>query len=107
MSKVTSGSMPPGDARLSDQEISLIRLWIDRQGTQTSRASVTEKDVLPIFQMHCVNCHGKTKQEAGLDLRDARKPPKGGRLGSSPHSWKAWQESALHTGSRPRDASIG
>ena len=32
VSKVTSGSMPPGDARLSDQEISLIRLWIDRQG---------------------------------------------------------------------------
>ncbi len=81
VSKVTSGSMPPGDARLSDQEISLIRLWIDRQGTQTSRASVTEKDVLPIFQMHCVNCHGKTKQEAGLDLRTQGSRLKGGDSG--------------------------
>ena len=68
VSKVISGSMPPGEGRLSDEEISLIRLWIDRQGTQTRLVSVTEKDVLPIFQMHCVNCHGKSKQEGGLDL---------------------------------------
>ena len=81
VSKVTSGSMPPGEARLSDEEISLIRLWIDRQGRQTKLASVTEKDVLPIFQMHCVNCHGKSKQEGGLDLRTQAGRLKGGDSG--------------------------
>ena len=81
VSKVTSGSMPPGDARLSDQEISLIRLWIDRQGMPTGLVSVTEKDVLPIFQMHCVNCHGKSKQEGGLDLRTQASRLKGGDSG--------------------------
>ena len=81
VSKVTSGSMPPGEARLSDEEISLIRLWIDRQGSQSSLAKITEKDVLPIFQMHCVNCHGKSKQEGGLDLRTQASRIKGGDSG--------------------------
>ncbi len=83
VSKVTSGSMPPGEARLSDEEISLIRLWIDRQGKPAKLASVTEKDVLPIFQMHCVNCHGKSKQEGGLDLRTQVGRLKGGDSGSA------------------------
>ena len=83
VSKVTSGSMPPGDSRLSDEEISLIRLWIDRQGTQTKLARATEKDVLPIFQMHCVNCHGKSKQEGGLDLSTQAGRLKGGDSGAA------------------------
>ena len=81
VSKLTSGAMPPGDSRLSEEEIGVIRLWIDRQGRQVRLASLTEKDVLPIFQMHCVNCHGKTKQEGGLDLRTQASRLKGGDSG--------------------------
>ena len=81
VSKVTSGSMPPGESALSRKEIQTIREWIDAQTNNISQASVTEKDVLPIFQMYCVTCHGKSKQEAELDLRTRASRLKGGKSG--------------------------
>ena len=43
--------------------------------------SVTENDVLPIFQTRCVLCHGKRRQEGGLDLRTQASRLKGGKSG--------------------------
>ena len=81
VSKLVSGAMPPGDVNLSREEIGAIRLWIDGQTAHTGGVLYTEKDVLPIFQMHCVNCHGKAKQEAGLDLRTRADRLRGGESG--------------------------
>ena len=81
ISKLVSGAMPPGDVNLSQEEIRAIRLWIDAQAAHTGGRLYTEKDVLPIFQMHCVNCHGKAKQEAGLDLRTRADRLRGGESG--------------------------
>lgn len=84
LGKVVSGTMPPVGEKLSDGEIGAIRKWID-DGASFERAShellVTEREVLPIFQMRCVTCHGKRRQEAGLDLRTPASRMKGGKSG--------------------------
>lgn len=87
LEKVVSGTMPPGKAKLSEKDIALIRRWIDSGAgapagaAGTSAVAITENDVLPIFQMRCVLCHGKRQQEGGLDLRTQAARLKGGRSG--------------------------
>ncbi|MYC82436.1 MAG: DUF1553 domain-containing protein [Acidobacteria bacterium] len=94
MEKLVSGQMPPGEARLPPEDIDRIRRWIERgapreygldgggEGAPHSvLPAVSEKDVLPIFQVRCVACHGKRRQEAGLDLRTRASRLKGGRSG--------------------------
>ena len=91
MDKVVSGVMPPGDARLTQEQIDTLRLWIDKGAprNQADLASATgpagtelpEHDIRPIFQFRCVACHGKRKQEAGLDLRTVAGRLKGGKSG--------------------------
>ena len=94
MEKLVSGQMPPGEARLSPEDIDRIRRWIERGAPReyglgaggegaphSGLPAVSEKDVLPIFQVRCVACHGKRRQEAGLDLRTRASRLKGGRSG--------------------------
>ena len=78
VAKIVSGLMPPGK-KLAPEQIAAIRKWIDEE--QPLRAGVTEADVIPIFQMRCVTCHGKRKQEGGLDLRTQASRLKGGKSG--------------------------
>ena len=78
--RVISKSMPPGPDKLTEPEIATIRGWIERTAPVTLSA-VTEADVFPIFQMRCVVCHGKRKQEGGLDLRTRAAALKGGHSG--------------------------
>src|SRR6185436_13953797 len=89
--KVVSGSMPPTGEKLTAAEIALVRLWIDKgapsdgEVNQTAAkkapGAVTENEVMPIFQMRCTVCHGKRKQEGGLDLRTQASRLKGGKSG--------------------------
>lgn len=86
--KVVSRSMPPTDPKLTETELHAIRAWIDKSSSAEQRragagelAAITERDVLPIFQMRCVVCHGKRKQEGGLDLRTQASRLKGGKSG--------------------------
>src|SRR5207247_781292 len=89
--KIASKSMPPGKVKLTEKDIGLIRLWIDKGAaggeitvTSSKRPAndvVSEHEVLPIFQMRCTGCHGKRKQEGGLDLRTQASRLKGGRSG--------------------------
>ena len=89
--KVLSGSMPPVGEKLTTAEIALIRLWIDKGapadgeaqqlGLKQSPSEITENEVTPIFQMRCVVCHGKRRQEGGLDLRTQASRLKGGKSG--------------------------
>ena len=71
--RVVAGTMPPGDSKLAESEIALIRSWIDegaaREVAELGVELVTDRDVLPIFQARCVVCHGKREQRGGLDLR--------------------------------------
>ena len=84
VAKVVSGAMPPSGEKLEKHQIDLIRRWIDDElgeaGAEPTRL-VTEHDVLPVFQMRCVTCHGKRRQEAGLDLRTRESRLKGGKSG--------------------------
>ena len=91
LDKVVSKTMPPGDAKLTGEEINTLRLWIDK-GAPANAAELataggavsgplTEHDILPIFQLRCIACHGKRKQEAGLDLRTVASRIKGGKSG--------------------------
>ena len=91
LDKVASGTMPPGDDRLSSEEVEALRLWIDKgapnneadlaAGASVLDAPLTEHEILPIFQIRCVACHGKRKQEGGLDLRTVAGRLKGGKSG--------------------------
>ena len=81
--KIVSHAMPPTEPKLTDGEIAAIRQWIDKGNTGKASQSVTEADVLPIFQMRCVVCHGKRKQEGGLDLRSLASQLKGGKTGAA------------------------
>ncbi len=91
MDKVISGAMPPGDGRVESDQIDILRLWIDK-GAPANAAEIasaegpsdeelTEHQILPIFQLRCVACHGKRKQEGGLDLRTVAGRLKGGKSG--------------------------
>ena len=83
--KVITRSMPPIDPKLNDEQINQIRQWIDKgniiNGAAAAPQLITESDVLPIFQMRCVVCHGKRKQDGGLDLRSQASRMKGGKSG--------------------------
>ncbi len=91
MEKITTKQMPPIEPKLTNQEIETIRAWIDRGAPAdtaelaSARSSalphITEEDVLPIFQVRCVACHGKREQKGGLDLRTQGSRLKGGKSG--------------------------
>jgi hypothetical protein len=82
LERVVSRTMPPGNDKLGDAEIAVIRGWIE-QSEAAAAAAVTEADVLPVFQMRCTVCHGKRKREGGLDLRTRASVLKGGTSGAA------------------------
>ncbi len=85
--KLVTKSMPPMEPKLTEAQVSAIRAWIDGgakgAGGKASAAAVTvtENDVLPIFQTRCLVCHGKREQKGGLDLRTRASRLKGGKSG--------------------------
>ena len=84
---VKQGEMPPeGKGKLSDAEVELIRRWIDGGvsfGTDPVDRSPqwTQHDVIPILLLRCTACHGRHRQEGGLDLRSREAMLKGGKSG--------------------------
>ena len=83
-SMIDGGDMPPdGEPRLSADEKDRIRKWIDSGAKSNAGAigAVTQHDVLPYLYTRCVVCHGRRKQEAGLDLRTVESILKGGKSG--------------------------
>ena len=90
---VSSGEMPMGGAKLSAEELELIRRWIDSGGLKEGEAvetakkqreakQVTEREVVvTILGPKCGVCHGKRQQEGGLDLRTHAAMLKGGKSG--------------------------
>ena len=63
--------MPPTEPKLTVEEVGKIRNWIDHgiaQGQAFAGPPVTDKEVVPIFQLRCTKCHGKRRTEGELDL---------------------------------------
>ncbi|HIN95492.1 MAG TPA: DUF1553 domain-containing protein [Planctomycetes bacterium] len=83
--RVVEGEMPPeGKNPLTQQEIKLLKRWV-QTGGQSSKASnsqaISQWTILPILQLRCTVCHGTRKQEGGLDLRSQAGMRKGGKSG--------------------------
>jgi mono/diheme cytochrome c family protein len=91
LEKIITKQMPPMDPKLTGEEIETVRAWIERGAPADAREGansrplaaphITEQDVLPIFQVRCVACHGKREQRGGLDLRTQGSRLKGGKSG--------------------------
>ena len=93
LEKIVSREMPPEGPPLPAEQIAVIQRWIEtgalREGEDAAAArrklaamSVTEADVLvSVFHSHCTVCHGKWKQEGGLDLRSRDSLIMGGKSG--------------------------
>ncbi|HQU41214.1 MAG TPA: PSD1 and planctomycete cytochrome C domain-containing protein, partial [Pirellulales bacterium] len=87
--KVQAGEMPPDDKDpLSETEIAAVRRWIAEgakarggRGPTATQASPSQHDVLPILLRRCSPCHGRNRQEAGLDLRTKAGMLRGGKSG--------------------------
>jgi mono/diheme cytochrome c family protein len=84
--KVHTGAMPPKkDERLSEADVDLIRRWIAAgaviPAAEPKAESLTQHDVLPILLRRCTVCHGRHRQEGGLDLRTRAAMLRGGKSG--------------------------
>ena len=100
--------MPLGGEKLSAKELEAIRAWIEDgallEGEDPATAKhrlragqVSQKEImLNVFRNHCTTCHGKLKQEAGLDLRTRAGLLKGGRSGPALTAGKP-DESLVYT----------
>jgi cytochrome c553 len=83
---VSTGEMPSDKKNpLTAAEVELLRRWIDAgahfsSGGESAR-EVTQHDVIPILLLRCTPCHGRNKQEGGLDLRSKASLLKGGKSG--------------------------
>lgn len=81
------GEMPPDQKDpLTPEQIELFRKWIDSGAsfgadTATTKSTFTQHDAIPILLLRCTACHGRQKQEAGLDLRTKATMLKGGKSG--------------------------
>lgn len=85
--QVDDGAMPPdGEEPLSDEEIRLLRHWIEtgahaNEGATPESKPLNQHDVLPIVLLRCISCHGPQRRDGGLDLRSRESMVKGGKSG--------------------------
>ena len=93
MQKVASGSMPPGDSNLGVDQIELIRTWIETGALSVGHtpavsdqthagAGVSPRKILvTTLNLKCLLCHGRRRQEGGLDIRTRDSLLRGGVSG--------------------------
>ena len=93
LGKVSSGAMPMGGEKLSPAEIEVIRRWIEtgalREGEDLQSASkiatpyeVSAREiVVTILNVKCLLCHGRRRQEGGLDMQTRAGLLRGGTSG--------------------------
>lgn len=84
--KIHEGEMPPEQENpLTELEVENVRKWIDGGASfgdaKAPQPDVTYHDVMPILLLRCTVCHGRQKQEAGLDLRTRESMLRGGKSG--------------------------
>ncbi len=92
LQKTASGAMPMGDQELTSAEVELIRLWIEGGALlegesadlagETAHGPVSPREILvTTINVKCLLCHGRRRQEGGLDLRTRESALKGGVSG--------------------------
>ena len=92
LQKTASGAMPMGETKLAAGEIGLIRRWIEGgallEGEDPAAAGagahgkVSPREILvATIHVKCVLCHGRRRQEGGLDLRTREAALRGGVSG--------------------------
>lgn len=92
--KVHSGEMPPAKKDpLTEPELALLQRWIVEGAKEAPDGStkttlqpitaITQHDVIPIVLRHCTACHGRNRQEGGLDLRTKAAMLRGGKSGAA------------------------
>ena len=92
LQKTASGAMPMGGEKLAPSEIDLIRHWIERGAPARSDVAVgavaghadhvSPREILvTTLYVKCLLCHGRRRQEGGLDLRTREAALKGGVSG--------------------------
>ena len=93
LEKVSSGAMPMGNQKLGSDEIEVIRRWIEagalREGEDlqpvseitTSQEVSAREIVVTILNVKCLLCHGRRRQEGGLDMLTRAGLLKGGASG--------------------------
>ena len=103
---ITNELMPPEkEPQLTEAERKLIQRWLEESKfNPPASKEVSQWDVLPIFQLRCVICHGKNVAEAGLDLRSHASILRGGKSGPALVAGKPEQSLLLqriHAGEMP------
>jgi len=83
-----------GDA-LKPTEVAAIKAWIDQGATWDAPAVSFAKDIQPIMERSCWNCHGESMQLSKLDLRTREGALRGGAHGPALAPGKA-DESRLY-----------
>ena len=92
LQKTASGAMPMGDNTLKPAEVELIRRWIEGgallvgegavAGVDGAHGQVSPREILvTTINVKCLLCHGRRRQEGGLDLRSRELALKGGVSG--------------------------
>ena len=91
LQKVASGAMPIGGKKLASGEVDLLRRWIeggallegeDPASAGGGRGQVDPREILvATVQVKCLLCHGRRRQEGGLDLRTRASALQGGVSG--------------------------
>ena len=75
-------SMPMEGDALKPAEVAAIKAWID-QGAAWETPVNFAKDIQPIMERTCWNCHGGSMQSSKLDLRTRESALRGGAHGSA------------------------
>ena len=75
-------AMPMDGTKLPQSEIDAIRRWID-QGAVWQEEVDFSKQIQPLMESSCWNCHGSSLQLAKLDLRTRDSAIKGGEHGAA------------------------
>lgn len=92
LQKTASGAMPMGGEKLAPGEIDLIRHWIESGAPSRGDAEVSadagqaghvspREILVTTIYVKCLLCHGRRRQEGGLDLRTRETALKGGVSG--------------------------
>ena len=93
MQKIASGSMPPGDQQLAVDQIELIRTWIETGALSAGQPPAVadqasaeigvspRKIIVATLNVKCLLCHGRRRQEGGLDIRTRESLLRGGLSG--------------------------
>ena len=93
LEKIVSGAMPMAGEKLSPDQIERVRRWISagalEEGEEHKAVSVRPREVtgrevmVNILQVKCLLCHGRRRQEGGLDMRTRTSLLKGGKSGAA------------------------